>query len=110
MKVVRLAVALAALVTPLSAYLARPAYAQMPNINLLADTPSKTDEEKDAEAARDKAYKDTMKKIPDAKVSNDPWGSVRSAEAPSTPAKAAPKASRTTAAAKKTKAAGSSAN
>jgi hypothetical protein len=58
---------------------------QMPNINLLADKPSKTQEEKDAEEARDKAYKETLKKIPDAKVSSDPWGGVRSTDAPKTP-------------------------
>jgi len=74
-----------------------PAAAQMPNINLLADGPSKTPEEKEAEAARDRAYKDTIKKIPDAKSSSDPWGSVRSAETPKAPA------AKTTAAAKKPK-------
>jgi|SRR3954467_7487123 hypothetical protein len=63
---------------------AAPAKAQMPNINLLADGPSKSPEEKEAEVARDKAYKDTMRKIPDAKVSADPWGNVRTAEQPKT--------------------------
>jgi hypothetical protein len=106
MKSARVAAALAVLATPLSAYLARPAYAQMPNINLLADAPSKTDEEKEAETARDRAYKDTLKKIPDAKASNDPWGVVRT---PSTPAKPEPKAAKTIAAGKKTRA-GSNAN
>jgi hypothetical protein len=69
-------------------FLAQPARAQnqMPNINLLADGPSKTQDEKDAEEARDKAYKETLKKIPDAKVSSDPWGGVRSTDAPKTPA------------------------
>ena len=61
-----------------------PAMAQMPNVNLLADGPSKSAEEKEAEAARDKAYKETMRKIPDAKVSADPWGNVRAAEQPKT--------------------------
>ncbi|MGJ4906886.1 hypothetical protein ACQR1H_14285 [Bradyrhizobium sp. HKCCYLRH2015] len=78
-----------------------PAMAQMPNINLLADGPSKTPEEKEAEAAREQAYRDTMRKIPDAKTSADPWGNVRAAEQP----KAAP-AMKTTAA-KKPKAVGS---
>jgi hypothetical protein len=59
---------------------------QLPNINLLADAPSKTQEEKDADAAREKAYKETLKKIPDAKVSSDPWGGVRSTDAAKTPA------------------------
>jgi hypothetical protein len=69
--------------------LAGPAYAQMqtPNINLLADQPSKTPEQIEQEQARDKAYKESLKKIPDAKTSNDPWGSVRSDAPKSAPAK-----------------------
>jgi hypothetical protein len=59
---------------------------QLPNINLLADQPSKTQEEKDADEAREKAYKETLKKIPDAKVSSDPWGGVRGSDAVKTPA------------------------
>jgi hypothetical protein len=55
-----------------------------PHVNLLADTPSKTPEEKEAEAAKDKAYKESLKKIPDAKAPSDPWGTVRS-DAPKTP-------------------------
>jgi|SRR3954447_21584026 hypothetical protein len=62
-----------------------PAKAQLPNINLLADGPSKSPEEKEAEEARDRAYKDTMRKIPDAKSSADPWGNVRAVEQPKTP-------------------------
>jgi hypothetical protein len=70
------------------ALLALPAYAQTPNINLIPELQSKSPEEKEAEAARDKAYKESLKKIPDAKVSSDPWGSVRSeAPKPSAPAK-----------------------
>ena len=48
---------------------------------------SKTPEEKEQEAARQKAYKDSLRKIPDAKVSSDPWGNVRSAATPKTPAR-----------------------
>ncbi len=69
--------------------LASPAFAQIPPVNLLQDKPGKTQEEKDAEAARDKAYQDTLKKIPDAKAPADPWGSVRSTDTPKAPAKAA---------------------
>src|ERR1700690_2053903 len=69
--------------------LASPAFAQLPPMNLLADRPSKTQDEKDAEAARDKAYQDTLKKIPDGKPPADPWGNVRSTDAPKAPAKAA---------------------
>jgi len=44
----------------------RPAFAQMqtPNINLLQDTPSKTPEEREADEAREKAYKDSLRKDP----------------------------------------------
>jgi hypothetical protein len=70
-----------------------PAYAQMqtPNINLLSDTPSKTPEEQEKEAAQQKAYKESLKKIPDAKVSSDPWGNVRSVETPKPSAPAKPR-------------------
>jgi hypothetical protein len=72
------------------ASLTGPAYAQMPtpNINLIPEVVSKTPEEKEQEAAQQKAYKESLKKIPDAKVSSDPWGSVRGAETPKTPAAA----------------------
>ena len=80
------------------AVLAGPAYAQMPNLNLLQDGPSKTPEEKAAEAERDRAYKETLKKIPDSKASNDPWGGMRSDPPKSS---AAPKASAATSAPKK---------
>jgi hypothetical protein len=68
-----------------------PAYAQMPNINLIPEVKSMTPEEKEAEATRDKAYKESLRKIPDAKASSDPWGTVRSGDAakdtPKAPAK-----------------------
>jgi hypothetical protein len=72
---------------------AGPAAAQMqtPNINLLQDTPSKTPEEREQDAIKDKAYRDSLRKIPDAKASNDPWGAVRSTEAPKAAAPAKPK-------------------
>jgi hypothetical protein len=65
---------------------AMPSYAQMPNINLMQDAPSKTPEEREADEVRDKAYKETLRKIPDAKSSSDPWGGVRAADAPKAPA------------------------
>ena len=68
--------------------LASQALAQIPKLNLLADKPGKTEDEKNAEAAQEKAYKDSLKKIPDQKAPSDPWGSVRS-DAPSAPAKSA---------------------
>ena len=59
-----------------------PAHAQTPNINLMPEFKSKSPEEKEQEAIREKAYKDSLRKIPDAKASSDPWGTVRSTEAP----------------------------
>jgi hypothetical protein len=59
---------------------------QLPPINLLADAPTKTPEEKEADEAKEKAYKESLKKIPDAKSSSDPWGGVRNPDAPKTPA------------------------
>jgi hypothetical protein len=68
-----------------------PARAQgsTPSINLLADQPSKTPEEVEKEEAQQKAYKESLKKIPDAKASTDPWGNVRSVDAPKDTSKAA---------------------
>ena len=83
------------------AALATPARAQMggggdgPHINMLADQPSKTPDEIEADQQRQKAYKDSLRKIPDAKTSNDPWGVVRSDAPPAktaSTAKAKPKA------------------
>ncbi len=76
------------------ALLTGPAYAQMatPNINLIPELQSKTPEEKEAEAVRDKAYKESLKKIPDAKTSSDPWGNVRSTDTPNTSGKSSTKA------------------
>ena len=73
------------------ALLTGPAFAQMPNINLIPEVVSKTQEEKDAEAARDKAYKESLRKIPDAKSASDPWGTVRTTDAPKTSAPAKPR-------------------
>jgi hypothetical protein len=70
------------------ALLAAPAYAQqMPKMNLMPELESKTPEQKAADEERDKAYRESLKKIPDPKVSNDPWGTVRS-DAPKAPAAA----------------------
>src|SRR3989440_7029102 len=92
MRVFRLAAVFAMMAG--AAMFAGPAYAQTPNINLMPELQSKTPEEKEAEAARDKAYKESLRKIPDAKTS-DPWGTVRSVDTPkakaSAPAKPATK-------------------
>jgi hypothetical protein len=94
MKLLRVAAVMALMIGP--------AYAQAPNINLLADGPSKTPDEIEAERAKEKAYQDTLKKIPDAKVSNDPWGGVRSSDASKTSTAKTP-ASKTAAAKAKVK-------
>jgi hypothetical protein len=73
------------------ALLTGPAYAQAPNINLIPELQSKTPEEKEAEAVREKAYKESLKKIPDAKTSSDPWGNVRSVDAPKASAPVKPR-------------------
>jgi hypothetical protein len=70
--------------------LASPAIAQMPPLNLLQDNrPPKTQEEKDADDARQKAYKESLKKIPDAKAPSDPWSTVRTDAPAAAPAKSA---------------------
>ena len=74
MRVYRIAVAIALLTGP--------AYAQTPNINLIPELASKTPEQKEQEAVQQKAYKESLKKIPDAKAPSDPWGAVRSVDAP----------------------------
>ena len=66
-----------------------------PHVNLLADTPSKTPEEKEADAEKEKAYKESLKKIPNAKAPSDPWGSVRSDAPKAPPAKSASTATKT---------------
>jgi hypothetical protein len=76
----------------ITALLLAPAYAQQtPNINLIPELQSKTPEEKEQEAAQQKAYRDSLRKIPDAKGSSDPWGTVRSAEPAKSAAPAKPR-------------------
>lgn len=95
MRVLRAAALIALLTMPALTIpaLMRPAYAQAPQVNLMPELPTKTQEEKDADQVRDKAYRESLRKIPDAKTSADPWGNVRSdppkasAAAPKTPAK-----------------------
>lgn len=70
MKILRASMLMAAL-------LSGPAFAQAPHFNMLADGPGKTPEEIEKQKAIEKAYKDSLRKIPDAAVVNDPWGGVR---------------------------------
>src|ERR1700722_6225391 len=78
MKVFRIAAALALLTAP--------AYAQAPAVNLMMEGAGKSPAQAAAEEARDKAYKESLKKIPDAKAPSDPWGTVRSGDAAKTSA------------------------
>ncbi len=57
---------------------AAPSHAQ--NINLMGagSMHPKTQDEVDAETARNRDYKDAMKKLPDQNVKRDPWGNMRS--------------------------------
>jgi hypothetical protein len=87
----RILVALTLSALAMTALLAAPAYAQMPSMNMVPEMPSKSPEEKEQDAIKDKAYKDSLRKIPDAKTSADPWGTVRSNDAPKTTAPAKPK-------------------
>ena len=59
-------------IAALMALLTAPAYAQTPSINLMPEFQSKSPEEKEQEAAQQKAYKESLRKIPDAKASSDP--------------------------------------
>jgi len=58
------------------ALLTGPAAAQM--MNLLPELKSMTPEEREQDAIRQKAYRDSLRQIPDNKGSVDPWGAVRS--------------------------------
>ena len=68
-----------------------PVYAQAPNINLIPEIASKTPEQKEAEEKRDKAYRESLRKIPDGKTSTDPWGNVRTVDTPKPAAAAKPR-------------------
>jgi hypothetical protein len=54
----------------------------------------KTPDQIEKEQAADKAYRESLKKIPDAKAPSDPWGSARSADAAKAPAAKRPPAKR----------------
>jgi hypothetical protein len=59
--------------------LTMPALSQAPNISLF-DTGKKktlTEDELKAQAERENDYKSAVGKIPDRKVTTDPWGNVR---------------------------------
>jgi hypothetical protein len=57
------------------ALLTGPASAQM--MNLMPELKTMTPEEKEQDAIRQKAYRDSLRQIPDNKANLDPWGNVR---------------------------------
>lgn len=77
----------AVMVLTLLAGMAGTAYAQTPSINMLRDEHVRTPEEREKDKIINDAYKEEMKKIPDQKASADPWGTVRSADAPKSASK-----------------------
>lgn len=79
--------------TMLFVLLATPAFSQGLNLNMLGDrgTP-KTQDEVDAEKARDSAYKSGLKKLPDQNAKVDPWGNIRGGGAAQTQKHAQPNA------------------
>ncbi|WP_368039341.1 MULTISPECIES: hypothetical protein [unclassified Tardiphaga] len=79
MTIFRAAVMLAVLSGPFAV----PVFAQAPNINLIPELKSKSPEEREQDAIADKAYRESLRKIPNAKVDADPWGTVRN-DAPKT--------------------------
>lgn len=64
------------------------AQAQLPNVNLMPEVKTKSPEEKEQDRITEKAYRDSLRKIPDSQAASDPWGDVRGSEKPRTPAKA----------------------
>jgi hypothetical protein len=59
----------------LLALLTGPAHGQMNN--WIPDAKSRTPEEIEQDRANDRAYRDSLRKIPDAKAASDPWGNAR---------------------------------
>jgi hypothetical protein len=92
------------------ALLAGPAYAQekIPQYGEI-DKPDKTQTQIDADKAAERAYKNSLGNIPD-KGPSDPWGAVRSDNAPKPAAKAPTKSAAKTAPAKPQTKTGSTAN
>ena len=71
--------------------LVRPAAAQGAMAIPLNAEAAKTPEEIEKQKQIESDYKATIRKIPDAKVSNDPWGTMRSADTGAKPAQPKPK-------------------
>lgn len=70
------------------AFVAAPAHAQLNSSMMNPDKPAKSQEETEREKQLEKQYKDSLREIPDAKGSDDPWHNVRSTEDKPAPAPA----------------------
>ena len=80
-----------------------PAYAQKQVPRYGEEDKDKTPAEKAADKAAEQAYKRSLGNIPDQGGSTDPWGNVRSDNAPKTPAKTTAKTAAKAAPSKPTK-------
>jgi hypothetical protein len=73
------------------AVLAGPAYGQSKAPTTLEEMMNgKTPEQIEKEQATEKAYRESLKKIPESKTAADPWGNARGADTPGTVAKTPP--------------------
>lgn len=73
----------------LTVLLVQPAAAQ--SLNLLDPDRPVTREEVEKREQQEKAYRDSLKKIPEQKAVNDPWGGVRESGSSSADSKAKPR-------------------
>jgi len=93
------------------ALMAGPVSAQQQPVPRYGETDKeKSPQEKQAERDAEKAYQRSLGNIPTGKSDNDPWGSVRSDNAPKSAAKAPATSAAKTAAPKGTKTGGAAAN
>lgn len=76
----------------LLALLTGPAYGQMPGANLIPEDKSRTPDEIERDKMNDKAYRESLRKIPNAKAASDPWGNVRGADSRKPAAQSKPRA------------------
>lgn len=65
--------------------MAGPVHAQLNSKMMNPDTPAKTQDQIERDKQAEQKYKDSLRSIPDAKTSNDPWHIVRGSEADETP-------------------------
>lgn len=79
-----------AVMAAMTVLLAQPAVAQV-NLMGVGDSKPVTQEEVEKREAQEKAYRDSLRKIPEQKAVNDPWGGVREGGSLPAGSKAKPK-------------------